>query len=291
MSGALTDQSEITTIVSPLTDWRQGDYTLSVCEFIFADELCEAGLEARADSVKGLVVVTQTCDIVNSSAKKNNVVMCPLIQVTAEIMQDVIKGRTPVATTIEHAPEQNVIVDLGRMMTLQKSALVKLERRQGFSSDAARAKFAEALQRKHGRFAFPDGFNDDVLAKLRDRILRTHSKSGSDHGKAYRSIQTVRVTAFPRWEGPDAEVYFHFVLEPEEKRQATRDEIANTLEEHLGKIDWPRGFKPSNPLYGLVTLEEMTAAEWVTSQPIDWEFISSAGSLVPISKNGNQAAD
>jgi hypothetical protein len=73
--------------------------------------------------------------------------------------------------------------------------LVALMMRQwveGFTTDEARTEFARALERKHGRFAFPDEFNEDVLAKLRERILTAHGKVASDHGEAYRSIHTVR---------------------------------------------------------------------------------------------------
>ncbi len=72
---------------------------------------------------------------------------------------------------------------------------------------------------------------------------------------------------------------FHFVLAPEDKREAGRSEIAKTLDDHLGKIAWPAGFRASDPQYVLTTMEDMTASEWTVSQPIDWSFISSAGRL------------
>lgn len=267
---------------SVLSAWRQGDYTLSVKDFLSADGWSGSELEVNAYPVKGLVVVSQTCDIVNIAPGKEHVVVCPLVELTRTSLEDVRKGRSPAAALLEHPPEAHVVVDLGRMMAVNKSVLPRLERVAGFTTDEARTRFAAALQRKHGRFAFPDIFNDEVLAKLRDRILGAHGRLGSDHGKAYRSIQTARVTAFPSWDSSDADVFFHFVLEPEAKREATREQISNTLDDHLGRITWPAGFKPNDPPYALVTLQEMTAAEWTQSQAIDWDFVSLAGGAIPV---------
>ena len=76
-------------------------------------------------------------------------------------------------------------------------------------------------------------------------------------------------------------VFFHFLLQPEAKREAARAEIAKTLDDHLGRITWPEGFRLDDaPAYSLVTPEEMTAAEWIASQPVDWDFVSSAGAAL-----------
>jgi hypothetical protein len=278
MSGTGGDPSSAVDAESEsLAAWTQGDYTLSVSEFLVANGWNGTELETDAEPVEGLVVVSQTCDIVNTTPGKQHVVVCPLIKLTEKSFEDICKARSPAATTLEHPPEPCVVVDLGRMMSVNKSVLVRFERKEGFTTDEARTAFADALRRKHGRFAFPDKFNDRVLAKLRDRICAAHGKRASDHGKAYRSIHTTRVTAFPGWDAPEATVFFHFVLEPEAKREVTRAEIAKTLDDHLGRITWPEGFRLGDPAYLLVTPEEMTAAEWIASQPVDWDFVSSAG--------------
>ena len=280
MEASAGDDDEL---AEALGQWRQGDYSLAVTDFVLVDELVEDGgpqLDARAETVPGLVVVTQTCDIVNAVPGKEYVVVCPLKELTEQAIEDVRKGRSPAAAMLEHPPQPNLVVDLGRMMSVHKSVLARLERRAGFSSDEGRARFAEALERKHGRFAFPDAFNDHVLAKLRKRIVEAHGKTTSENGKAYRSIQTVRVSATPHWEAPDIEVTFHFILVPEGGREATRAQIAKTLDDHLSKIAWPPGIRAAKPLYIMTTMEEMTAAAWTQSQPIDWDFISSAGKVV-----------
>ena len=106
-----------------------------------------------------------------------------------------------------------------------------MERPTGFSTDEGRSRFAEALGRKHDRFAFPDTFNDHVLAKLRKWIVEAHGKVTSENGKAYRSIQIGRVTANPHREAPDLVATFHFILVPKDEREVTRTQIAKTLDD------------------------------------------------------------
>jgi hypothetical protein len=155
--------------------------------------------DLAVDIVVGVVVVTQTCDIVNITPGKEHIVVCPLVEISPASLESVRKGRTLAAAALEHPPAPNVVVDIGRMASLRKSVLPKLKRRDGFSTDAARMQLAEALERKFGRFAFPDEFNDSILSKLRDRVLSAHGKPVSEHGQAYRSIMTARVTAVPGW--------------------------------------------------------------------------------------------
>jgi hypothetical protein len=159
------------------------------------------------------------------------------------------------------------------MMTLHKSVLAGFERKEGFKCDRRRIQFADALSRKHGRFAFPTEFNDSVLAPLRDRVMRAHKKD-SDQGAVYRSILSTRAVASPSWSSAEVKVGFRYVVAPEEDREAERPMIAAIISEHLGKIKWPKGFSAEDPPFVLQTMDEMTAQEWVDSQEIDWQFIS-----------------
>lgn len=211
---------------SPAAEWQQGDYSLSMRSFPVVDDLEDGELALGGDAVVGVAVVTQTCDIVNTTPGKEHVVVCPLVEISQASLDGIRKGRTLAAAALEHPPAPNVVVDIGRMASLHKSALAKLERRDGFSTDAARIQFAEALERKFGRFAFPDQFNDGVLSKLRDRILGAHGKAASEHGEAYRSIRTARVAAVPGWGARgEKRIVFHFVLESGARREATRGPI------------------------------------------------------------------
>lgn len=42
----------------------------------------------------------------------------------------------------------------------------------------------------------------------------------------------------------------------------------------LKGIDWPEGFRPLDPLFTLMTTDEMSASDWIESQEVDWGYIS-----------------
>jgi hypothetical protein len=259
--------------VAKLRHWRQGDFTLSIPQFVVIDGVDGQDFSPNGKEVVGLVAVSQTCDIVNWGEGKEWVILSPLIEVEEKIFIEVNAGRTPGGAILECAPRPNLVVDLNRMMTVHKGVLISLERQDGFKTDQGLRNFAEALERKHGRFAFPDSFNDHVLKPLRKRIKDAHEKN-SENGRAYRSIQYVRVVASPSWDAQLVSVGFRFVLPNEAWREATRAEIAKVVEGHLGKITWPKGFQPETPPFTLQTLDEMTALEWTESRHVDWDFIS-----------------
>jgi len=264
---------------SELAEWRQGDYTLSVKEFLAVDAWGQEGLEIWSDPVVGLCVVTQTCDIVNESSEKQQVVVSPLVEVTENVFDVVQNGSTPSAAMIENPPGPQIVVDLNRMLSIDKSVLVQFERVNGFNSDHTRSRFAGALERKHGRFAFPDSFAQ-ALVKLRKIVRDANRKTNSEHGKAYRSIQTVRAVAFPDWDAADVKVRFYFVLESEDRWETTLDQISRTVLQHVAKFPWPNGFVSDDPPFRLVRLEEMSAVEWLQSHSVDWDFISVGGVAV-----------
>lgn len=269
--------------IDAVQQWRQGDYSLTMPGIVLVDDTEDGNFVPFLDeNLLGLVVVTQTCDIVNVAKGKDYVVVCPLIEVNEQSLNEVMKGRAPSAAVLEHPPVPEAVVDFGRMMSVHKRVLTKFERMPGFSSDAGRMAFADALQRKHGRFAFPDKFNSEILSKLRERAQSAHKKIGSAHGKVYRSIRTVRAAAEPNWDATEISIRFFYVIEPDAKREATRAEIAVTLTEHFKKLKWPSGYVAADPAFELLLLEDMNAADWISSQPIDWDFISSTNASLQV---------
>ncbi|MGB8840153.1 MAG: hypothetical protein WCC64_03700 [Aliidongia sp.] len=109
---------------------------------------------------------------------------------------------------------------------------------------------------------------------MRNRFRSKHARQESEAGKVYRSIQNIRAAAEPNWDAPNAKVTFYFVLEPEAQRGASREQIATTLDADFQSLEWPSGLSAATPRYRLVTLEEMTAAEWVASQAVDLDYLS-----------------
>lgn len=262
--------------LKPLAQWRQGDYSLDLKQIIWGAELSDGELLGEAADVIGIVVITQTCDIVNWGDDKQYVTVAALADVPAEKLPHLIAGRVPSWAVLEtpHAPA--VGVDLNQLMTIHKSVLASLTRLSGFSSDVTRARFSDTLARKHGRFAFPDNFCRHVLEPLKTRIRSGHEKD-SDQGKALRSIDAVRAVASPSWEAEEIKVGFRFILADESKRLVDRSRVSCLLGDYMSKIKWPRGMEPEEPPFQLQTLDEMTARELLDSQEVDFNFISWAG--------------
>lgn len=86
--------------------WQQGDAALSEKWFLHAangekphtpasSALAVAGLQGVVSAVEGLVMVTQTCDIVRSCLKRPYVEVSPLVTATPEDFRVAERGHVP----------------------------------------------------------------------------------------------------------------------------------------------------------------------------------------------------
>lgn len=256
-----------------LLAWQQGDYSLDIPQVLLATAYENGDLVPGAGDAIGLAVVSQSCDIVNWGAGREFVAVAPLVEASETLVSNATRGTSPAFAALATPPAPNVVVDLGQVMSLHKSVLAELERKAGFESDESRARFADAIARKYGRFAFPDAFAGGVLAPLRKKLLKGHGKD-STQGRAYASIVTVRVAAVPAWDCGNAAVGFRFVLPRKDRLQETRAVVAGVVAKLLEGIAWPPGFRPQDPPFTLMTTDEMSATDWLESQEVDWNFIS-----------------
>lgn len=258
-----------------LLAWRQGDYSLGISQVLLAAAFEEGDLVPTAGDAVGLACISQTCDIVNWGAGREYVAVAPLVTASETLLSNARRGTSPAFAILENPPAPDVVVDLGQVMSIHKSVLASLERKEGFSSDQNRVRFSDAIARKYGRFAFPDAFAEGVLAPLRAKLQKGHGKA-SVPGRAYTSVDSVRVVAAPNWDSETATIGFRFILAPLERLREPRDTIAGVVTNLLDGIVWPTGFTPMEPLFTLMTTDEMSASDWIESQEIDWGFISSA---------------
>lgn len=180
-----------------LRSWQQGDYCLDVRQVLVVDGIENGDLVPAAGDALGFAVITQTCDIVNWGPGKEWVVVAPLVEASERLIDNVRRGTTPAFAPLERPPSSEVVVDLNQAMTLHKSLLASLTRLAGFETDGARSRFADAIGRKYGRFAFPDPFADNVLRALRTKLHKSHGKD-SEQGRTYASIDSIRVVPQPR---------------------------------------------------------------------------------------------
>lgn len=258
----------------PLSQWRQGDFALAVGGFLFAST--PSGKDAfnaseEAKDIVGLVAISQTCDIVRQTGGRHYVAVCPLVEVDEPQLAEVRRGRRPYFAEIENAGEA-FFADLRRVMSVEKDLLKKWNRREGFSSDQSRVKFAAALERKFGQFAFPDEF-DQAIVKFRQRVWSRHSKGLSPPGKIYRSLAQIRFRATPNWSAAERAISVIAIVMEEQDREASREEIHQELTHELEKIAWPEGYGWAEPELILGTAVELSAEDVMSSQRGDFDFL------------------
>ncbi len=102
--------------------------------------------------------------------------------------------------------ERGLVVDLDRVMTVEKAVVASWRRTPGCTSDQERRNLARALARKRARPAFPDDFVN-FSSKLVERLRHKHDKN-SDEGRALRALREIRVRAAPSWDSDRIEITF-----------------------------------------------------------------------------------
>ena len=92
-------------------------------------------------------------------------------------------------------------------MSVHKDLLRAWVRHEGFSSEEGRVRFAAALERKFGQFAFPDDFDKAIEAFRRDSATTTHHIHERYEGRVTRygspcggANDAIRGEALPRFE-------------------------------------------------------------------------------------------
>jgi hypothetical protein len=271
-------------IDTALSKWSQGDCTIGDdCWFVTrfdpkhplkpsSQEVAAADADAdlAESAVSGFVVVTQTCDLVRSCVDRPFLEISPLAEVDAEMLAEIKRLKRPNYAYIAGVADLFLVADLDRVMTVEKAVVAAWERIPGCQSDADIRSLSEALARKRSRFAFPDDFNR-LAQKLQKRMQDKHEKS-TDEGEALRALREIRVSATPAWDANAVELIFWFI-------RAETDDLFQAKEWH----EWLNGWLKLLPASGrfssvdgsIVTLDDMTAKEYIQSDRLDLDRLSS----------------
>jgi hypothetical protein len=165
---------------------------------------------------------------------------------------------------------QRLVADLDRVMTVEKAIVAAWARTPGWATDAESRAFATALARKRARFAFPGDFVH-LTSGLTKRLSDKHDRA-SIEGAALRALREIRVYAEPAWDAPRVSVMFWFVRDGEDI-DFQGQSWDRFLEAWLKLVPASGRF---DSIDGLVaTLEDLTAAEYVASDPLDLDHLSS----------------
>ena len=283
MPSLAPDSAEVKGIDAALQEWRQGDLALGEHWFIHVGDpaepltgaSAEAGderLQALTSEVAGLAVVTQTCDVVRPCVTRPYVEVAPLVRLSAHDLLAVQRGRRPALATLPALLSSSLAVDLDRVMTVEKSVVAKWKRTPGYTSDADGRAFAQALARKRVRFAFPDDFID-LTKKLQGRLADKHAKN-TDEGRDLRALREIRVQAAPAWGANPVALLFWFIRHDD----ATDFEGKNWSDLLKGWLELvPKSGRFTEVDGQVVTLDELTAADYVGSDLLDLDHLSSRG--------------
>ena len=262
-----------------LQGWRQGDCTLEPQWFVHrinpslaltpaGSTAAQEGAELAEQRVNGLVVVSQTCDIVRSCLERPYLEVCPLVQVNDEALHHIERGRRPAYAYLPQLADRMLVADLDRTMTVEKAMVLRWSRVPGCASDAEVRAFAQALARKRARFAFPDDFNL-WARKLQGRLAEKHDRN-SPEGRALRALREIRVQASPAWEGSAITIKFFFIRHDVDS-EFEGAPWKNFLDVWLKQLAADTRFTADGQIS---TLDELTASDYVHSDPLDLDHLS-----------------
>ncbi len=156
-------------------------------------------------------------------------------------------------------------------MTIEKRLLMRWSRTPGCASDAERRALARALGRKRERMAFPDDFSA-FIDPLRKRVIEKHSRQ-SEEGEAFRALREIRIRASPSWTAKSVDLWLWFVVEADQI--LTAGSSATSYIQKWMDLIRPRGRFTS--VDGVcVMLDDLTATDYVESDPLDLDHVSIA---------------
>lgn len=266
-----------------LSDWRQGDCVVGEHWFVYRynsqnpitieNQIPESdNCDLMEKEVKGFAVITQTCDLVRDCKTRPFIEVSPLVEVDEGNLDQIRKGRKPQYAFIPGVADLSLVADLDRVMTVEKSVVATWTRTPGSDSNNKRKQIAQALARKRIRFAFPDDFHD-LVKKLQSRLQEKHDKQ-SDEGEALRALREIRVRAVPDWNSDKVEELMFYFIRNQDEPSFKGQEWYTLLEKWLKLV--PSGDRFSGVYGNVVTLEDMTALEYIESDPLDLDHLSNS---------------
>jgi len=263
-----------------LNDWRQGDCVVGEQWFLFRTDVArpltddgaaaaEEGAENAEAEALGFAVVTQTCDLVRRCGERPFLEVSPLVEVDNSVLREVDLGRRPNYAFIQGVAEHRLVADLDRVMTVEKSVVASWERVEGCLSDADTRRLSLALARKRARTAFPDDFVA-FASPLMKRMSSRHDKE-SGEGRSLRALREIRVRSAPSWDADEVTLMFWFIRNKDEPTFENQG-WDSYLDAWLKRVPEAKRFVN---VAGLVTtLDDLTAREYVESDPLDLDHLS-----------------
>lgn len=187
-------------------DWRQGDVFRDAPAYKFGSDWTPL----TATTPSGVAVVSQSCDA--AQPDRPHIQIAPVIELDGSLASEATAGHRP-----QYAPlpelGKGYFADLDVITTVAKTALLGYGRRAGVTTDADVRKFAFAVSRKFGRFAYPDEVVES-MRPIKDALKSKARKPNSSMGKALAQIHSLRVQC-DDWSMGPLELTLIVVAEPD----------------------------------------------------------------------------
>ena len=278
------------TIDRALQAWRQGDVSLDAgLEFLhFADlsrphspastqiaeelahdrEAIEAGPTPVLDAVRGVVMLSQTCDVVRGCRNRPFVEVAPLIEVPGRWVEEIRRLKRPAFAYVPATVGERLVADLDRTMTVEKAIVAGWTRISGWETGDDLRDFARALARKRSRFAFPDDFI--VAARsLQERLTDKHNRQTVE-GAHLRALREIRVRAAPSWDDGEVRLNWWFIKDADPVDAPV--DWSSFVDQWLALFDQAGRFRLEPPV--ACRLDDMTARDYVESDHLDLDRVS-----------------
>ena len=285
----LTEEEE-RTIDQALRVWRQGDVSLDAgLEFVhFADlsrphspasaqvaealandgDAIEAGATPVLDEVRGMVMLSQTCDVVRGCRERPFVEVAPLIERPERWVEEVRRLKRSAFAYVSTTAGEQLVADLDRTMTVEKALIAEWTRIPGWETDDELRDFARALARKRSRFAFPDDFVA-ATRNLQEHLIDKHNRQ-NDEGAHLRALREIRVRAAPSWDDGEVQLSWWFIKEADPLD--VQVDWPSFLDQWLALFDRTGRFRLDPPI--ACRLDDMTARDYVESDHLDLDRLS-----------------
>ncbi len=271
--------------------WRQGDFTLEDgLELVHLADLSRPHSEASErlaeetgiqygsgvghepavvrESVPGLAMLSQDCDIVRSCRDKPCVEMAPVMPADDSQIKEARCLKSPVRAYLPELAKEGFVVDLLRSTLVEKGLAARWTHRNGCNYPYERRAFAKAVGKKFTRFGFPDSFQA-VSHAMVDRLKRKHNRLTAE-GAHLRALREVRVKAAPSWEDQEAVLTWLFVVKG--NPEGHEEEWARFMEEWLARFDWTGPFERGG--HDAFLLSELSAERYLEAEELDLEYLS-----------------
>lgn len=289
MNQPITEKSE-QAINEALREWRQGDITLDLgLEFLHVADvsfpLSPASTKAIDSAtnggnsdmeeivsvwgeVPGLVILSQTCDVIRDCRERPYVEVAPLVKLDAQKIEEVRRLKRPAYAYIPATARDFLVADLDRTMTVEKSIVTLWERVPGWETDEEIRDFAQALSRKRSRFAFPNDFVH-AMRHIQTRFIEKHHRQSAE-GAHLRALREIRVRAAPSWNSDRVKLDWWFIKDSEPQGYAS--DWARWIDSWFALFEQVNRFHAELPI--VCTLGDITAQDYVESFPLDLDLLS-----------------